>query len=182
MPSDKEWGVSKKIGLFFALFAFGVATMAQSGAVTAQARGGTAIGPSGNPIPRFVSLDAGKVHMRTGPGTHYPIDWVYRRQYLPVEVIDEHGPWRKVRDFQKTEGWIHVQLLSGTRFAMIRSKTRMLFAERNLASPVVIIAEAGVTGQLLACETIWCRLDIEGKKGWIERRHLWGVYKNEALD
>jgi len=120
--------------------------------------------------------------MRTGPGTHYPIDWVYRRQSLPMEVIDEHGPWRKVRDFEKAVGWIHVQLLIGPRYAMIRGRTRTLFADKDLASPIQITAEAGVTGRLLTCEDIWCQLEIEGRKGWIERRHLWGVYQNEVFD
>ena len=174
--------MSKQIGTFFTLFALWVATIAHPAPAFAAQNSEQTIGASGNPLPRFVALQSAKVHLRTGPGTHYPIDWVYKRQSLPMEVIDEHGPWRKVRDHEQTEGWIHVQLLIGPRYAMIRGKTRTLFAEKDLASPSLIIAEAGVIGLLLTCEDIWCQLNIEGREAWIERRHLWGVYKNEVFD
>lgn len=170
--------MGKQIGTIFGLFALLVALMAHFPPAT-QAQ---TLGPSGNPIPRFVSTRADKVHMRTGPGTHYPIEWVYKRQFLPLEVIDEHGPWRKVRDHDGTIGWMHVKLLSGKRFAMVRGRTRTLFAEKDLASPSLVIAEPGVIGELLVCENIWCQMKIQDRKGWIERRHLWGVYKNEDLD
>ncbi|RMD90016.1 MAG: hypothetical protein D6807_02590, partial [Alphaproteobacteria bacterium] len=32
-------------------------------------------GPSGLPLPRFVSLAADAANMRTGPGRRYPILW-----------------------------------------------------------------------------------------------------------
>ena len=168
--------------VFLALFALGVATISHIPATLAAAEKNTVVGASGLQLPRWVALQSKKVHLRTGPGTHYPIDWVYYRESLPVEVIDEHGPWRKVRDMDDTVGWIHRQLLIGPRYALVRGKTRTLFAEKDLASARLVIAEAGVTGRLLACEGIWCQLIIGGKKGWMERRHLWGVYKSEVFD
>ena len=41
------------------------------------------------PLPRFVSLKSAEVNLRTGPGTRYPIEWVYKRRALPVEIIAE---------------------------------------------------------------------------------------------
>ena len=172
--------MNMKIKPFLALFVLAVTSLSQNQNAVAQQN--AAVGPSGLQLPRFVALQAKKVHMRTGPGTHYPIDWVYYRETLPVEVIDEHGPWRKVRDMDGTTGWIHRQLLIGPRYGMVRGKTRNLFAEKDLASAPLVIAEAGVTGRLLACEDIWCQMIIAGKKGWMERRHLWGVHKNEEFD
>ncbi|MDP7625068.1 MAG: SH3 domain-containing protein, partial [Rhodospirillales bacterium] len=67
---------------------------------------------TGKPLPRFVSLRADEVNLRTGPGVRYPVDWVYQRKNLPVEVIAEFGTWRKVRDVQGSQGWIHQSLLS----------------------------------------------------------------------
>ncbi len=181
-PSDRELAVSKQIGPFLALFTLWVATIAQSTGAFAQTSREATVGASGNPLPRFAALQSEKVNMRTGPGMHYPINWVYKRQSLPMEIIDEHGPWRKVRDHQNTEGWIHMQLMIGPRYAMVRGRTRSLFAEQDLSSPKLVTAEAGVIGRLLACEDIWCQLNVGDRDGWIERRHLWGVYKNEAFD
>lgn len=36
------------------------------------------------PLPRFVSLRSSEVNLRTGPGTNYPVDWVFVRRELPV--------------------------------------------------------------------------------------------------
>ncbi|HEC90533.1 MAG TPA: hypothetical protein ENI55_02585, partial [Alphaproteobacteria bacterium] len=57
---------------------------------------------SGLPLPRFVSLRAQEVNMRAGPGVRYPVEWVYKRRYLPVQIIAEYKTWRKVRDWHGT--------------------------------------------------------------------------------
>src|SRR3546814_8908608 len=72
-------------------------------------------GPVGNetglPIPRYVTLRASEVNVRAGPGVRYPIEWVYQRQNLPVEVVAEFDTWRKIRDPDGVEGWVHQQVL-----------------------------------------------------------------------
>lgn len=143
---------------------------------------GPAVGPSGNPLPRFVSLSASEANLRTGPGRQYPIDWVYKRRGLPLEIIEEHGPWRKVRDHEGVTGWMLVSLLYGPRTAMIRGKTRTLLADPNLQAEPLLTADPGVIGEIEECNGLWCELDIGGRNGWIERRHLWGVYATEQID
>ena len=46
---------------------------------------------TGLPMPRFVSVKSGEANLRSGPGTAYPIRWVYRRKHLPLIIHDEHG-------------------------------------------------------------------------------------------
>lgn len=70
----------------------------------------------GLPLPRFASLRADKTNMRTGSGVRYPIDWVYQRPGLPVEIIAEYGNWRKVRDWLGAQGWAHQSMPSGKRY------------------------------------------------------------------
>lgn len=161
--------------LFFALFTLSLLT-------AGTAHGWQTVGPSGNPLPRFVSMSASKANMRTGPGRQYPIRWVYNRRGLPLEIIDEHGAWRKVRDHDGEEGWMLVSLLYGSRSVMIRGKARNLHAEPDLSAAVRIIAEPGVIGEIERCEGLWCEVTIDGSSAWIERRHVWGVYANETLD
>ena len=72
-------------------------------------------GRTGLPLPRFVTLRANEVNLRSGPGTRYPIDWVYRRSGMPVEIIDEFDTWRRIRDWQGTEGWVHQSMVQGRR-------------------------------------------------------------------
>ncbi|WP_020398331.1 SH3 domain-containing protein [Kordiimonas gwangyangensis] len=140
------------------------------------------IGPSGNPLPRFISLAADKAYMRTGPGLQYPVMWVYSRDNLPLEVIDEHGAWRQVRDFEGVTGWMHVRLLSSKRTAMITGGARKLFHEPDRQTAVRLTADAGVIGAVLECDSHWCLMEIDGTRAWIERRFLWGLYTDEMID
>lgn len=137
---------------------------------------------SGLPIPRFVSLRSEEVNVRTGPGERYPISWVYRREGLPVEIIEEFDHWRKVRDYEGSEGWIHKSMLEGTRVALITNKTRTLYYSPDDSSPPLMRAQPLVTGKLIACTQDWCRLQIEGRKGWIKKTQIWGVYKQEEFE
>lgn len=137
---------------------------------------------SGLPVPRFVSLKSSEVNWRVGPGTRYPIEWVYHRANWPVEIIEEFGHWREIRDIEGTTGWVHKGLLSGTRYAIITGEQRPLYLAPDARSVVVMEARANVSGQLLRCSEQWCQLDINDKRGWIRRDHLWGIYPKEKLD
>lgn len=140
------------------------------------------VGASGQPLPRLISLAASKAFMRTGPGRQYPIDWVYSRANLPLEVIDEHGAWRQVRDHEGVTGWMHVSLLSPRRTAVILGGVRRLYAEPDPASRLRLTVDPGVIGEVLSCAGIWCELEIDGTEAWIERRYIWGVYDREVID
>lgn len=138
---------------------------------------------SGLPLPRFVSLRANEVNMRTGPGVRYPVDWVYRRDALPVEVIAEFGTWRKVRDSQGTQGWIHQSMLSGQRAMIILGQTRTVRRAPDSSSAALARAEPGVVGELVGCpdEGGWCKIKVEGFDGWLRRVEFWGAYPKEVL-
>ncbi len=137
---------------------------------------------TGLPLPRFVSLATSKVNVRTGPGVRYPVEWVFVKRRLPVEVVAEFEHWRKVRDWQGTEGWVHQSMLTGRRHVIVMATTRALRREAREGSVVVARAEPGVIGRLLECEAIWCRVKIAGFKGWLMRDQIWGVYQDERVD
>lgn len=139
---------------------------------------------SGQPIPRFVSLKSGEVNMRVGPGKHFPIEWVYKREAYPMEVIEEFGHWRKVRDIENTQGWIHYRLLVSKRTAIVQPANTPLipiYSSNSATSRIVLEAEPGVMLTLHACDTIWCQASVRDYQGWIEKKHLWGVYTDEEF-
>jgi SH3-like domain-containing protein len=137
--------------------------------------------PAGVNLPRFVSLRSDEVNLRTGPGVRYPVEWVLQRRYMPVEVLAEFENWRKIRDWQGTEGWVHQSMLSGRRYAIITGDVRVIRRQPDGNSPAVARLEAGVVAQIIECKDQWCRLDSNGLKGWLMRSEFWGVYGNEAV-
>jgi SH3-like domain-containing protein len=133
-------------------------------------------------LPRFVTLRADEVNLRTGPGERYPIDWVLIRKGLPVEIVEEFDVWRKIRDFQGSEGWVHQRMLTGARNVLVEGAVRVLHVQPDPASPVAARAEAGVVARLIECPRgPWCRVEAQGIKGWLTRDEIWGVYPDEAV-
>ena len=132
-------------------------------------------GQTGLPLPRFVSLRAAKVNLRTGPGIRYPIDWVYQRRGLPVEVIGEFDTWRRIRDHEGTVGWVHQSMLRGTRTVLLRDRLRVLRQDPEDGAPAVARLEPGVIGELDRCAGAWCRIEVQGLKGWIRQGEVYGV-------
>ena len=70
---------------------------------------------TGLPLPRFASLRTDEVNLRRGPGTRYPIEWVYKRRDLPVEIEREFEVWRLIVDPDGIKGWVHQATLTGRR-------------------------------------------------------------------
>lgn len=136
---------------------------------------------SGLAIPRFVSLRSDEVNLRTGPGQRYPIEWVYQKRGIPVEIINEFDAWRKVRDIAGDQGWIHKTMLSGRRSAIIKDRIQYLHSKADLGSAVTARIEPGVIARVDSCQVEWCRIEIGAYAGWIPKKALWGVYSHETF-
>jgi SH3-like domain-containing protein len=132
-------------------------------------------------LPRYVSLKTDEVNLRSGPGVKFPIDWVLKRRNMPVEVLQEFEHWRKVRDWQGTEGWVHQSMTSGKRYGVITGQVRTLRQKPEREAGLAAQVEAGVVAQILECKDQWCRLDAGGQRGWLTRTEFWGVYPDETL-
>ena len=139
-------------------------------------------GDTGLPVPRFVSLHADRVNLRTGPGDRYPIEWVLTRKEMPVEVIAQFEHWRRIRDWEGTAGWVQEHMVAGRRTVIVGKGTeRPLHQQPDPASAVVARATPGVVARLLECRGPWCRLETEALSGWMRRSDLWGVYPDETV-
>jgi SH3-like domain-containing protein len=148
---------------------------------------GVTRGPSGLPLPRFVSLKSGRVNSRIGPGLNYSVDWLYLKPGLPMEVIQEYDNWRRVRDADGAEGWINQSLLSGRRTAIVAPWHRGKGARIDLLSQPdsnasrVAAVEPGVIGTIRHCTGEWCEMTLDGYTGWISQSLVWGAYPGELV-
>ena len=113
----------------------------------------------------------------------YPVDWVYLKQDMPVEIIAEFEHWRKIRDFEDKEGWVHQHMLSGRRTVRtMRADVLKRAASRDSLASAKF--EKGVVGKILACpeKASVCKVDFAGYQGWVDKKILWGVYENESVE
>lgn len=141
---------------------------------------------SGRPLPRFASLRSDEVNMRSGPGTRFPIEWTFQRRDLPVEILREFELWRRIRDPDGAEGWVHQSTLITRRSFIVRgapgSEVMLRRRAEDQAQPVARL-RPGVVGRLRACEanSAWCEAQIGDHRGFIKRADIWGVGPNEEV-
>ncbi|NWG44982.1 MAG: SH3 domain-containing protein [Alphaproteobacteria bacterium] len=141
----------------------------------------TRLGPSGLPLPRFVSLKSDRVNMRAGPGTDYPIAWTYQQIGWPLEIVEEFDFWRKVRDRDGEEGWVHKDLLRGKRMAVTTGEALLLRRPQADAVPVARLLPE-VLAEIVRCKEGWCRLSVGSYQGWVPEGVLYGVYPGEEVE
>lgn len=133
--------------------------------------------------PYWASIAAGKARMRTGPGRNYPATWLYQRADLPIKVVEVYSHWRKIEDPEGTTGWMQVNLLSAARTALVTGdEPRPMREAPAEGANVRFLAEPGVVGRLSDCAGDWCRLDVQGREGYIRTDHLWGTDPGETLE
>jgi SH3-like domain-containing protein len=140
---------------------------------------------SNDPVPRFVSLRADTVNLRSGPGNRYPIEYVYHRKGYPLEIVAEFDQWRQVRDWQGTEGWVHQRMVNGNRNIVVQGTQRILRASGDSSAAPVAKLDPGVIAHLLECNAGWCRIEVQNGpsdvKGWLGRNEIWGVLPGEVV-
>jgi SH3-like domain-containing protein len=152
-----------------------------------RAAGETATGSvSGLPIPRFVSLKADRVNVRSGPNKDQDVRWVYTRAGMPVEITAEYENWRRIRDWEGAEGWVYHSLLSGKRSAVVvptlKNDLVPLYESQDIESAVVARLQSGVLTQIKYCTGKWCQVSGKNFSGYIVQERLWGAYPNEKVE
>lgn len=137
---------------------------------------------TGLPLPRFASLKSDNVYVRTGPSMDYPIKWIYKKEGLPVEILQEFDAWRKIKDPDGNIGWAHKILLSGKKTARISSDEPVIaYDDTEMEKPVAKF-EKGVIVGVDQCQKLMCRVHFAPYKGWIEKKYLWGVYGSDIFN
>ncbi len=153
-------------------------------------------GPSGLPLPRFVSTRSTPINVRVGPGTRYDVAWVYVKAGTPVEIIQEFDTWRKIRDVDGSEGWLHQNLLVGKRAGLVApwkapDEQVALLRSADESAAVRAWLTPNFRVDIRECTGTWCRVvattqPVNGGPqsfdGWLKQDELWGVYKGEQFD
>ena len=134
------------------------------------------------PLPRFVSLKGNEGNARRGPGLTHRIDWVFTRSGMPLRITAEYEHWRRVEDAEGVGGWVHYALLSGVRSVLIAADMAEFHSTPQDEAEVTFKAERNVVGWVQECLPDWCRLSVDGERGWVRKTALWGVSPTETIE
>ncbi|MDB5623371.1 MAG: hypothetical protein JWR39_1934 [Devosia sp.] len=150
--------------------------------------------PSGLPLPRFATTRSTPINVRVGPGTKYEVAWIYTKSGVPVEIVQEFDTWRKIRDQDGEEGWVHQNLLSGTRAGyvapVVANGEIVLRAGMDDNAGVRARLGPGLRIQIKGCNGTWCEVSATGGEGqrtatysgFLHQEEIWGVYPDEVFD
>ena len=123
----------------------------------------------------FVMLKNKKVNVRYGPSLDYPIKYIYKKIGLPLKVIDKKENFRRVIDYKKNSGWIHVSQLKPSR-SLVTTTEKILFKKPTKYSKPLAKIDQGRLLRVINCEKKWCNIRTGNYKGWIENNiGLWGL-------
>jgi SH3-like domain-containing protein len=132
--------------------------------------------PSGYCVPRYLSLKRGEVYGRQGPGTDYPVVFVYHARGLPVQVVDETSDWRRICDPDGGLVWVSSAMLEGRRTVMAEgaSAAPLRRAPSDAAAAPVDLRPRSIA-ELRRCRGGWCEVSAGGAHGWVRSSEVWGV-------
>ena len=125
-------------------------------------------------LKKFLSLKNNKVYLRQGPSFEYPVKLIYKKKYLPVEIIDRSETWRKIKDFEKNSGWIHISQLSRKKSALNIKNNSILYKKPTIFSKPIAKIEKGKLVLIKKCKIKWCNIKSNEFNGWIIKDFLWG--------
>ncbi|GAA4038960.1 SH3 domain-containing protein [Parerythrobacter jejuensis] len=126
--------------------------------------------------PYWATIDTTELNMRVGPSTEYKIDWVFRRDGLPVKVLRLREGWRYIEDPAGAKGWVAARYLSAQRGALVTGEGLVpMRAAPADNSAVKWNLQPGVVGKLGDCEAGWCVFSVGKRAGYVREDRLWGA-------
>ena len=121
----------------------------------------------------FLMLKNDEVNVRYGPSFDYPIKFIYKKKFLPVEIIDKEENFRKILDHKKNSGWIHISQLKKTN-SFISLEDKLMFKKPSKFSRPIAKVKYGRLLIVKKCHKNWCKVTTDDVSGWIDIAGLWG--------
>jgi SH3-like domain-containing protein len=160
-------------------FALAGALALCAGVVAVEGRLHAARAADSDAVPYWVSLRNSQTNMRVGPGRDYRINWIYVRAGLPLKVLREMDGWVLVEDPDGARGWMLTQFVSRkAHTALVHGAVTEIRENKDGSGQVMWRAQPGVIGRVLGdCSAGWCRIDVDGRQGYVAESALWGAGK-----
>ena len=136
--------------------------------------------PSGQPVPRFVSMKGPKDFCRKGPSLDHDILYTFQRAGLPVMVVAEtRDEWRKIRDAAGDECWAYHSRLINLSHLLAERETTLRRSPSTQGAVRGRIGE-GVLVRLIRTRGSWALIAADDLRGWAPLGDFWGGYLPDA--
>ncbi|WP_408589982.1 SH3 domain-containing protein [Novosphingobium sp.] len=126
--------------------------------------------------PFWASLRKDQANMRVGPGRDYRISWIYVRGGVPVKVLRAREGWVLVEDQDGARGWMLTQFVTRkVHTGVVKGGPAEIRENKDGSGRLLWRAAPGVVGRLGDCAGGWCKVDIDGRQGFVSQTAMWGA-------
>ena len=136
-------------------------------------------------VDKFAVVKNKETNVRNGPGDSYKILWTFNRKNVPIEILNKIDNWYMIKDSTNEIGWINETLISRNikrRMGVIIKNTIEIFQLPNSKSFKIAILNKDTIVRIISCGETWCRISVNNNiTGWLKKKYLWGVLKNEKF-
>ena len=123
----------------------------------------------------FLTLRNETVNLRQGPSFEYPVKLFYKKKFLPVLIQDKFENFRKIKDHENNNGWVHISQLSKKKAAITIEDNQLIFSKPSVYSKPYALLKKGRLCKIKKCRKQWCKVRVENFNGWIKKEVLWGL-------
>lgn len=120
----------------------------------------------------FGSMSQNLTNVRSGPGTQFPILWIYQRKGFPVEVLNSYQSWYQIRDVEGESGWVYKSLISKRRTSLVTEGEPIVMYKNPDATEPFIKFAPGVILSIDHCTPYLCKVVYGNNKGWVIKNRL----------
>ena len=90
--------------------------------------------------------------------------------------------WRKIRDSEGAEGWVHRAMLSAKRSIVVIGKVKTMRRSAEDTAPAVAQLAPGKVAKIESCNGQWCEVEVGAYSGWLRQGGLWGLRSKEVIE
>jgi SH3-like domain-containing protein len=125
----------------------------------------------------YGSIGKSEANVRSGPGTQYPILWIYKKFGYPVEILRKYQSWYQIKDIEGETGWVFKSLISKRRTSLVsEGKALVMYRQADATEPFIKFAP-GVILAIDHCTPHLCKVVYGNSSGWVIKKRLeMGVY------
>ena len=120
-----------------------------------------------------MAVKVNTANIRSGPSTGADLLWRVEK-YYPILVVEKKGAWRRFKDFEGDEGWIHSTLVDSTETVIVKVKRCNVRTGPGTDHAIAFTVGQGIPFKVLKKKGRWRRVQhADGDIGWIFNRLVW---------
>lgn len=120
-----------------------------------------------------MSVRTDTANIRSGPSLKEQTLWQVEKFY-PLVVVEKKGEWRRVKDFEGDQGWIHSSMLDTSATVIVKSDQCNLRSGPGKQYDIAFTVEKGIPFKVVQTKGDWLEVQhADGDRGWLFKSLVW---------